>query len=41
MLEEVTAEQQSVTTAIIDFVMSEESCDLDMLRRALYCQVTY
>ncbi|XP_045542472.1 probable E3 ubiquitin-protein ligase HERC2 [Papilio machaon] len=39
MLEEVTAEQQSVTTAIIDFVMSEESCDLDMLRRALYCQV--
>ncbi|CAH2068345.1 unnamed protein product, partial [Iphiclides podalirius] len=39
MLEEVTPEQQSVTTAIIDFVMTEESCDIDILRRALYCQV--
>lgn len=39
MLEEVTSEQQSLTTAIIDFVMTEEPCDIDILRRALYCQV--
>ncbi|XP_068628740.1 probable E3 ubiquitin-protein ligase HERC2 [Battus philenor] len=39
MLEEVTSEQQSLTTAIIDFVMTEESCDIDILRRALYCQI--
>lgn len=39
MLEEVTTEQQSLTTAIIDFVMTEEPCDIDILRRALYCQV--
>ncbi|KAI5642407.1 regulator of chromosome condensation (RCC1) repeat domain-containing protein [Phthorimaea operculella] len=39
MLEEVTPEQQSLTTAIIDFVMTEQPCDIDILRRALYCQV--
>lgn len=39
MLEQVTTEQQSLTTAIIDFVMTEETCDIDILRRALYCQV--
>ncbi|CAK1599489.1 unnamed protein product [Parnassius mnemosyne] len=39
MLEEVTPEQQTLTTAIIDFVMTEEPCDIDILRRALYCQV--
>ena len=39
MLEQVTPEQQSLTTAIIDFVMTEEPCDIDILRRALYCQV--
>lgn len=39
MLEEVTPEQQSLTTAIIDFVISEEPCDIDILRRAMYCQV--
>lgn len=39
MLEEVTPEQQSLTTAIIDFVMTESPCDIDILRRALYCQV--
>ncbi|CAG9575570.1 unnamed protein product [Danaus chrysippus] len=39
MLEEVTPEQQSLTAAIIDFVMTEEPCDIDILRRALYCQV--
>ncbi|KAJ0180993.1 hypothetical protein K1T71_003078 [Dendrolimus kikuchii] len=39
LLEEVTPEQQSLTLAIIDFVMTEESCDIDILKRALYCQV--
>ena len=39
MLEQVTPEQQSLTAAIIDFVMTEEPCDIDILRRALYCQV--
>ncbi|XP_052754599.1 probable E3 ubiquitin-protein ligase HERC2 isoform X2 [Galleria mellonella] len=39
MLEEVTPEQQSLTTAVIDFVMTENPCDIDILRRALYCQV--
>ncbi|XP_072935158.1 probable E3 ubiquitin-protein ligase HERC2 [Epargyreus clarus] len=39
MLEEVTPEQQKLTTAIIDFVMTDESCDIDILRRALYCQM--
>ncbi|GBP72265.1 E3 ubiquitin-protein ligase HERC2 [Eumeta japonica] len=39
MLEEITSEQQSITTAIIDFVISEEPCDIDILRRALYCQM--
>lgn len=39
MLEEVTPEQQSLTTAIIDFVMTENPCDIDILKRALYCQV--
>ncbi|KAG6464463.1 hypothetical protein O3G_MSEX014531 [Manduca sexta] len=39
LLEEVTQEQQSLTIAIIDFVMTEEPCDIDILRRALYCQV--
>lgn len=39
LLEEVTPEQQSLTTAVIDFVMTEEPCDIDILRRALYCQV--
>ncbi|KAL0895990.1 hypothetical protein ABMA27_011981 [Loxostege sticticalis] len=38
LLEEVTPEQQSLTTAVIDFVMTEEPCDIDILRRALYCQ---
>lgn len=41
MLEEVTPEQQNLTAAIIDFVMTEEPCDIDILRRALYCQVTH
>ncbi|CAG4926206.1 unnamed protein product [Colias eurytheme] len=39
LLEEVTQEQQHLTTSIIDFVMTEEPCDIDILRRALYCQV--
>ncbi|XP_049884481.1 probable E3 ubiquitin-protein ligase HERC2 isoform X2 [Pectinophora gossypiella] len=39
MLEEVTSEQQNLTTSIIDFVMTEEPCDIDILRRAMYCQV--
>ncbi|XP_028033518.1 probable E3 ubiquitin-protein ligase HERC2 [Bombyx mandarina] len=39
LLESVTPEQQSLTIAIIDFVMTEETCDIDILRRALYCQV--
>lgn len=39
MLEEVTPEQQNLTTSIIDFVMTENPCDIDILRRALYCQV--
>ncbi|KAL4709830.1 hypothetical protein ACJJTC_001284, partial [Scirpophaga incertulas] len=39
LLEEVTPEQQSLTIAVIDFVMTEEPCDIDILRRALYCQV--
>lgn len=39
MLEQVTPEQQSLTAAIIDFVMTEEPCDIDNLRRAMYCQV--
>lgn len=39
MLEEVTPEQQSITAAIIDFVITEVPCDIDILRRALYCQV--
>ncbi|XP_038209104.1 probable E3 ubiquitin-protein ligase HERC2 [Zerene cesonia] len=39
LLEEVTQEQQHLTASIIDFVMTEEPCDIDILRRALYCQV--
>lgn len=39
MLEEVTTEQETLTSAIIDFVMSESPCDIDILRRALYCQI--
>lgn len=39
MREEATPEQKSLTTAIIDFVITESPCDIDMLRRALYCQV--
>lgn len=39
MLEEVTAEQQNITTAVVDFVISETPCDIDILKRALYCQV--
>ncbi|CAH2243797.1 jg12710 [Pararge aegeria aegeria] len=39
MLEEVTPEQQNLTAAIIDFVMTEEPCDIDILKRALYCQI--
>ncbi|XP_013183359.2 probable E3 ubiquitin-protein ligase HERC2 [Amyelois transitella] len=39
LLEEVTPEQQSLTTAVIDFIMTEDPCDIDILRRALYCQV--
>ncbi|XP_022131000.2 probable E3 ubiquitin-protein ligase HERC2 [Pieris rapae] len=39
LLEEVTPEQQNITTAIIDFVITEEPCDIDILRRALYCQI--
>ncbi|XP_022827451.1 probable E3 ubiquitin-protein ligase HERC2 [Spodoptera litura] len=39
LLEEVTQEQQALTVAIIDFVMTEDPCDIDILRRALYCQV--
>ncbi|XP_045760290.1 probable E3 ubiquitin-protein ligase HERC2 isoform X8 [Maniola jurtina] len=39
MLEEVTPEQQNLTAAIIDFVITEEPCDIDILRRALYCQI--
>nr|XP_026484631.1 probable E3 ubiquitin-protein ligase HERC2 isoform X1 [Vanessa tameamea] len=39
MLEQVTPEQQNLTASIIDFVMTEEPCDIDILRRALYCQV--
>ncbi|CAB3257193.1 unnamed protein product [Arctia plantaginis] len=39
LLEEVSPEQQSMTAAIIDFVMSEQPCDIDILRRVLYCQV--
>ncbi|CAH0405793.1 unnamed protein product [Chilo suppressalis] len=39
LLEEVTPEQQSLTMAVIDFVMTEDPCDIDILRRALYCQV--
>ncbi|KAH9645818.1 hypothetical protein HF086_012545 [Spodoptera exigua] len=35
----VTQEQQALTVAIIDFVMTEDPCDIDILRRALYCQV--
>lgn len=41
LLEEVSPEQQSMTAAIIDFVMSEQPCDIDILRRALYCQVRF
>lgn len=40
MLEDVTPEQHNMTSAIIDFVMSENPCDIDTLRRALYCQVS-
>ncbi|XP_047031157.1 probable E3 ubiquitin-protein ligase HERC2 [Helicoverpa zea] len=39
LLEEVSQEQQALTVAVIDFVMTEEPCDIDILRRALYCQV--
>ncbi|XP_041973907.1 probable E3 ubiquitin-protein ligase HERC2 [Aricia agestis] len=39
MLEEVSPEQQSLTSAIIDFVITEAPCDIDTLRRALYCQI--
>ncbi|VVD02571.1 unnamed protein product [Leptidea sinapis] len=39
MLEDVTSEQRSLITAIIDFVMTEETCDIDILKRAMYCQV--
>ncbi|XP_048005438.1 probable E3 ubiquitin-protein ligase HERC2 [Leguminivora glycinivorella] len=39
MLEEVSAEQQSITSAIVDFVLSESPCDIDNLKRALYCQI--
>ncbi|XP_048481969.1 probable E3 ubiquitin-protein ligase HERC2 [Plutella xylostella] len=39
MLKEVTAEQHNLTTSIIDFALSDKTCDMDTLRRALYCQI--
>lgn len=41
LLEEVTPEQLSLSSAIIDFVITERPCDIDILRRALYCQVSF
>ncbi|KAG7303974.1 hypothetical protein JYU34_010894 [Plutella xylostella] len=39
MLKEVTAEQHNLTISIIDFALSDKTCDMDTLRRALYCQI--
>lgn len=40
-MKKVTSEKQYLMVEILDFVTNNSTCDIEILRRAMYCQVTY
>lgn len=33
--------RRKMMKGIVEFVMAEAGCDIDILRKAMYCQVSY